>query len=187
MDWNPYRLKRGAGGAAPPKLAVVLELENDEVPCGYCQGTGKQIHMNSSCPVCRGKGFNKVKSPAVICAYCKGSGFSESSSHTTCPACGGKTAVTVKEPFEVCEACRGTGKAHPMRVPCFTCKGVGVARVKPPSAVKGPSKYPVNPPGRPMAPPPELFPEPKEEEGIEKTAPVKVMKDFWGSGSREDR
>ena len=181
MQWNPYRLKRGIGGGAPPKLAAVLE--DEELACGYCKGTGKQLHMNSSCPVCRGKGFNKVKSPAVVCAYCKGTGFAENrtASQTTCPACAGKTALSVKEPFELCDACEGTGRAHPMRVPCFTCKGAGVKRVKPPSAVKGPSKYPVNEPGRPQGPPPELFPEPEEEEeGIEKRAPVKVLSDPWG-------
>ena len=178
MEWNPYRLKRGGGGSAPPKLGLVLE--DEELACGYCEGTGKQLHMNSGCPVCRGKGFNRVKSPAVVCAYCKGTGLSESSSHTTCPACGGRTALSVKEPFEACNACQGTGKAHPMRVPCFTCKGAGVVRVKPPSAVRGPSNYPVNPPGRPTGPPPELFPEPEEEKGIEARAPVKVMRDPWG-------
>ena len=193
MQWHPYRLGRSGRSGTAPHLGRVLEGE--EVPCGYCNGTGKQVHMNSKCPVCRGKGFNKVKSPAVTCAYCGGSGFSEKSSHTTCPACRGITALRVQEPFEVCEACRGRGKVHGMNLPCMHCKGAGVAPVKAPSAAKRESKYPTVPPGAPIGPPPELFPEPEdEEELVEKRAPVKVMKD-WGPGpfwsplesSREDR
>ena len=176
MEWHSYALGGSGRGRSAPHLGAVLE--DEEIPCGYCKGTGKQLHMNSNCPVCRGKGYNTVKSPAVTCAYCAGTGLSEKSSHTTCPACGGKTALRVKEPFELCDVCRGTGKAHPMRIPCMRCRGAAVTPVKAASGAKRESKYPVNEPGVPIGPPPELFPEPEEEEEpVEKRAPVKVMKD----------
>ena len=129
MEWHPCRLGRQGRGsvavATPGKM-----LAGDTFLCAYCKGTGTQVHTRSQCPVCRGKGFNKVGSPAVVCAFCRGSGEASPRSHITCPACRGKGVIGVKEPFEKCDACRGLGHVTGSQLPCLKCKGAGVFTVK---------------------------------------------------------
>jgi len=86
--------------------------------------------MKSQCPVCRGRGFNEVSPPAVLCAFCRGSGEASPQSHITCPACRGKGVIAVKEPVEKCDACRGLGRVTGSQLPCLKCKGAGVFTVK---------------------------------------------------------
>ncbi|MFQ6030418.1 MAG: hypothetical protein ACE5Q6_23330 [Dehalococcoidia bacterium] len=128
MQWQPYRLRGQGGPRTTAQLGKVLDGE--QFPCAYCKGTGNQLHMRSKCPVCRGKGYNKLASPVVTCAFCRGIGEAPPRSHTTCPACRGMGVMRVKEPFEKCDACRGVGRVGGTQLPCMKCKGAGVAQVK---------------------------------------------------------
>ncbi|MFQ5873053.1 MAG: hypothetical protein ACE5JL_04540 [Dehalococcoidia bacterium] len=126
MEWQPYRLGSAWTGAGRPGRI----LQGSVFPCAYCHGTGTQLHMRSKCPVCRGKGENKVNPPVVVCAFCRGSGEAPPRSHLTCPACRGKGVLGVKEPLEGCDACRGVGRIAGTQLPCIKCKGAGVYTVK---------------------------------------------------------
>lgn len=131
MQWQPYRLR--SSGRPSPLGPVGRPLNGHVFPCAYCKGTGNQVHMRSKCPVCRGKGVNKISdlTPlAVACAFCRGAGESERGSHTTCPACRGKGVLGVKEPSEKCDLCRGVGRVTGTQLPCLKCKGAGVFTVK---------------------------------------------------------
>ena len=124
MEWQRQRLRRRGGAAmlgAPGR-----PLSGEVFPCAYCGGTGDQIHMRSKCPVCGGKGLNKVSGPVVVCAFCRGAGESPPRSHLTCPACRGRGVLAVKEPLETCDLCRGTGRPTGTQLPCIKCKGAGV-------------------------------------------------------------
>ena len=121
MEWQQYRTKqRSALGT------VSTPLSGEVFPCAYCRGTGNQLHMKSQCPVCGGKGSNKVGGPVAVCAFCRGAGEAPPRSHLTCPACRGSGVIAVKEPLEKCDYCRGLGRATGSQLPCLKCKGAGV-------------------------------------------------------------
>jgi len=119
-----YRLRQRGGPATLGPLG--RPLNGRTFPCAYCKGTGTQLHMKSKCPVCGGKGLNRVSGPVVVCAFCRGAGEAPPQSHLTCPACHGKGVIGVKEPFEKCDLCRGTGRPTGTQLPCIKCKGAGV-------------------------------------------------------------
>lgn len=128
MEWQPYRLGSSRRGGLTGTTARILA--GSTFPCAYCHGTGKQLHMRSKCPVCRGKGSIKVTPPAVICAFCRGTGEAPPWSHLTCPACCGKGVMSVKEPIERCDACCGLGRVGGTQLPCIKCRGAGVVTIK---------------------------------------------------------
>lgn len=124
MEWQRHRLRQRGGAAmlgAPGR-----PLSGETFPCAFCEGTGDQLHMRSKCPVCGGKGLNRVGGPVVVCAFCRGAGESPPRSHLTCPACRGKGVLAIKEPLETCDLCRGTGRPTGTQLPCIKCKGAGV-------------------------------------------------------------
>ena len=117
-----------AGGYGSRRQTGVI-LQEEVHPCGFCKGTGLD-RAGNRCPVCHGRETNKVKPPAVVCAFCKGSGREQSRSQVTCPACRGKGVIPVKEPIQKCPSCQGRGRPTGSNLYCMTCKGTGVVTPK---------------------------------------------------------
>ena len=143
------------------------------VKCVYCYGRGTDPFglpaPESNCLVCRGKGYNRVLTPYIVCATCNGTGKMPGQ-RMTCTACKGKGVRMVRSPMVSCPQCRGTGRQPGVEhnLPCTFCAGRGMVEQKQTSAPRPtakaarpaptppPSPSPVDrsAPARPAPPPP---------------------------------
>lgn len=74
--------------------------EQQMIKCAFCQGTGNHPHYSGNCPVCKGKGKNKLVGKYMTCADCGGSG-QKGGTTLTCYYCGGLGVVAdTKEEFD---------------------------------------------------------------------------------------
>lgn len=127
---------------------VIVEREADYylLECRYCKGSGKKYGKNSSntskCPICSGKGLNKIDASGksglspVKCQYCKGSGHKygyDSSNTSKCPICSGIGVHFKDFPRAECGYCEGSGHKYGYgssnTSKCPTCKGIGSNKI----------------------------------------------------------
>ena len=66
--------------------------EEQITKCAFCQGTGDHPHFKGTCPVCKGRGKNKVIGRYMTCSSCRGSGQKKGTT-LTCYDCGGAGVV----------------------------------------------------------------------------------------------
>jgi DnaJ-class molecular chaperone len=113
---------RHASGQLP------VESSWADVPCAFCQGTGKDpfgiMSWVSTCCVCSGKGTAQVRGPQERCAHCRGTGAVKT---LTCTTCGGKGVAPSRAVGAVkCPECQGTGDdISASALACLTCRGRG--------------------------------------------------------------
>jgi len=134
LPWSPiskrHRLIRGSSGTEkekPTKDMAGEIIRESSYKCAFCKGSGNRP-VGSVCPVCKGRGENKIKPPVVKCGFCKGRGEAQPRSVLTCLICKGKGVVFVVEPIMVCPECQGSGhiSSGSDSPYCRRCKGKGV-------------------------------------------------------------
>ena len=133
LPWNPMKGSRMLRGSSDAEGGKALEevvgkiIREDFYNCGFCRGNG-QRPLDSTCPVCKGRGQISINPPAVRCAFCKGRGEAQPRSLITCRVCKGKGAVSIVEPILICPECGGRGhiSSGSESPPCKRCNGIGV-------------------------------------------------------------
>ena len=67
--------------------------ETRRIICVFCRGSGRHpFYFSPPCPVCNGKGENKIVGEVQTCQHCQGSGC-KSGTTLTCWYCGGLGVV----------------------------------------------------------------------------------------------
>ena len=124
----PRTKARGINPCATVRRSRLGEARSVQVPCAFCNGTGKDpfgiMSRLSTCCVCQGRGVVAVEDSHEWCAHCGGTGAVK---RLTCTVCGGRGVLPVlKGPTEVCPECGGSGDdpAAPAMA-CLECRGRG--------------------------------------------------------------
>jgi DnaJ-class molecular chaperone len=111
-----------------------IRLQQVEVQCAFCKGTGKDqfdlLSAVSNCQVCSGTGRRMLTAPVAKCTYCGGTGV-HPHSRMVCMTCRGAGQVSVPEDAVRCPGCGGTGRESrhvytDSVLPCTVCGGKGV-------------------------------------------------------------
>lgn len=98
-------------------------IKKGSVTCPFCREKGNID--GGICPVCSGKGKNKVFPPLIFCRRCKGWGSYPMNSQSPCTTCKGIGAVSVRLPLSFCPICDGRGDTS-SGLSCTKCGGKGV-------------------------------------------------------------
>ena len=107
-----------------------------EVPCGFCQETGRDPFLsswpNSLCQICRGRKRNLIllsprEEKLKSCPFCKGRGI-HPFSRMSCTSCKGKGWVVVCKDWGTCPLCQGEGREQEKAFECTKCAGKGEIR-----------------------------------------------------------
>ena len=67
-------------------------MEQQNIKCAFCRGTGNNPHFKGTCPVCKGRGKNEVVGKYMTCSSCRGSG-QKGGTTLTCYDCRGLGVV----------------------------------------------------------------------------------------------
>lgn len=98
-------------------------IKKKSLSCAFCRGEGNI--GGGICPICGGKGQNRVFPPLILCQKCAGWGSYPMNSQSSCMTCKGRGAVSVKLPLTFCPACGGRGDAT-NGLSCTKCGGKGI-------------------------------------------------------------
>ena len=98
-------------------------IKKKSLSCAFCRGRGDNYGGN--CPVCSGKGKNKVYPPLISCRRCQGWGSYPMNSQSPCMTCRGRGAVSIKLPLTFCPECEGRADTS-NGLSCHKCGGKGV-------------------------------------------------------------